>query len=292
MFPVIAARWLAPAVRWIVVHAPRIAVRHQAGHFVIVRSQQGSERIPLTIADSDRQAGTIALAVQVVGSSTQQLCQIEVGQSILDVLGPLGRPTEIEKLGHVVLVGGGVGTAVIHPQAKAMVAAGNKASAIMGGRSREYVILEEELRQICGNVYPCTDDGSYGFHGLVTKRLEQLMAAEPVHGVVMAGPVPMMRAVAEVTRPHGIHTVASLNPIMVDGTGMCGGCRVMVGGKMLFACVDGPEFDAHQVDFGELINRLSAYREQEKSARERAASGEPHKCNLDRQAEQLAAKQA
>jgi len=292
MFPVIAARWLAPAVRWIVVHAPRIAVRHQAGHFVIVRSQQGSERIPLTIADSDRQAGTISLAVQVVGSSTQQLCQIEVGQSILDVVGPLGQPTEIEKLGHVVLVGGGVGTAVIHPQAKAMVAAGNKVSAIMGGRSREYVILEEELRQICGNVYPCTDDGSYGFHGLVTKRLEQLMAAESVHGVVMAGPVPMMRAVAEVTRPHGIHTVASLNPIMVDGTGMCGGCRVMVGGKMLFACVDGPEFDAHQVDFGELINRLSAYREQEKLAREQTATSEPHKCNLDRQAEQLAAKQS
>jgi ferredoxin--NADP+ reductase len=272
-----------------VVHAPRVAARHQAGHFVIVRVRDGGERIPLTIADSDREAGTITLVVQVVGSTTQQLCRIEPGGSILDVVGPLGQPTAIEKHGHVVLVGGGVGTAVIHPQAKAMSRVGNKVSAIIGGRSRDYVILENELHSICGNVYPCTDDGSYGFCGLVTQRLEQLIAAEPVHAVVMAGPVPMMRAVAEVTRPHGIHTVASLNPIMVDGTGMCGGCRVMVGGRMMFACVDGPEFDAHQVDFGELTNRLSAYREQEQLARQRTAQDEAaHDCHLDRQARAIA----
>lgn len=291
MFRIEQARWAAPSVRWIVVQAPRIAARHQAGHFVILRVCEGGERIPLTIADSDPQAGTITLVVQVVGATTYRLCKLEAGEEIVDVVGPLGRPTEIHNFGHVVLVGGGVGTAVIHPQARALNVAGNRLSAVIGGRSRPNVILEEQLREWCGAVYPCTDDGSYGFHGFVTQKLQQLVlsTSDPVHAVLTAGPVPMMQAVAEVTRPLGIHTIASLNPIMVDGTGMCGGCRVLVGGKMRFACVDGPEFDAHQVDFAELSGRLAAYRAQEATAYERARSREKgHICRLEQAGRSLA----
>ena len=181
------------------------------------------ERIPLTIADSDPKAGTITLVIQQVGATTEILCGLDAGQDLLDVSGPLGKPTEIEKFGHVVLVGGGVGTAVIHPQAGALKAMGNKISAIIGGRSKPYVIMEPELRRICDEVYPCTDDGSYGYHGFVTGKLAELINndADPVHAVITAGPVPMMKAVADVTRDRAIHTIASLNPIMVDGTGMC-----------------------------------------------------------------------
>jgi len=283
MFAIREARWLAPGVRWLVVEAPRVAARHKAGHFVIVRVTPEGERIPLTIADSDAPAGTITLVVQKVGATTQRLCDLGEGDAVLDVAGPLGRPTEIARVGHVVLVGGGVGTAVIHPQAIALKAMGNKVSAVIGGRSRPYVIMEQELGRICDAVYPCTDDGSYGYHGFVTGKLQELIddQADPVHEVLTAGPVPMMKAVAELTRSKGVHTIASLNPIMVDGTGMCGGCRVMVAGKMQFACVDGPEFDAHQVDFDELRERLTAYREQEKAAwdRLRAQSGD-HACKI------------
>ncbi|MDM8005346.1 MAG: sulfide/dihydroorotate dehydrogenase-like FAD/NAD-binding protein [Phycisphaerae bacterium] len=280
MFVIQEARWLAPAVRWLVLEAPRVATRHKPGHFVIVRVAEGGERIPLTIADSDAAAGTITLVVQAIGVSTQRLAAMEKGQAILDVAGPLGKPTEIERFGHVVLVGGGVGTAVIYPQAGALKAMGNKVSAVIGGRSQSYVIMEQELKAVCDAVYPCTDDGSHGYHGFVTGRLGELIgdASDPVNAVITAGPVPMMRAVAEVTRPKGIHTIASLNPIMVDGTGMCGGCRVMVGGKMMFACVDGPEFDAHQVNFAELADRLTAYRDYERNARERAQTN--HECRL------------
>jgi ferredoxin--NADP+ reductase len=280
MFVIQEARWLAPAVRWLVIQAPRVAARHRPGHFVIVRVTEGGERIPLTIADSDAAAGTITLVVQAIGVSTQRFAALEKGQAILDVAGPLGKPTEIERFGHVVLVGGGVGTAVIYPQAGALKAMGNKVSAVIGGRSKPYVIMEQELKAICDAVYPCTDDGSYGYQGFVTGRLGELIAdaSDPVNAVITAGPVPMMRAVAEVTRPNGIHTIASLNPIMVDGTGMCGGCRVMVGGKMMFACVDGPEFDAHQVNFAELADRLTAYGDHERTARERAQT--THECKL------------
>ena len=278
MFVIQEARWLAPAVRWLVLEAPRVATRHQPGHFVIVRVAEGGERIPLTIADSDAAAGTITLVVQAIGVSTQRLAAMEKGQAILDVAGPLGKPTEIERFGHVVLVGGGVGTAVIYPQAGALKAMGNKVSAVIGGRSQSYVIMEQELKAVCDAVYPCTDDGSHGYHGFVTGRLSELIddPSDPVNAVITAGPVPMMRAVAEVTRPKGIHTIASLNPIMVDGTGMCGGCRVSVGGKQLFACVDGPEFDAHHVDFAELTARLGSYRQQERAALERR----DHECKL------------
>lgn len=280
MFVIQEAKWLAPAVRRLVVEAPRVAAHHKPGHFVIVRVAEGGERIPLTIADSDEAAGTIALVVQAVGTSTQRLAALEKGQAILDVAGPLGKPTEIKGFGHVVLVGGGVGTAVIYPQAGALKAMGNRVSAVIGGRSRPYVIMEQELKAVCDAVYPCTDDGSYGYHGLVTGRLGELIddASDPVNAVITAGPVPMMRAVAEVTRPKAIHTIASLNPIMVDGTGMCGGCRVMIGGRMMFACVDGPEFDAHQVNFAELADRLTAYRDYERKAQARTPTN--HECKL------------
>ncbi|NLX14370.1 MAG: sulfide/dihydroorotate dehydrogenase-like FAD/NAD-binding protein [Phycisphaerales bacterium] len=282
MFLILDAQWLAPGIRRLIVQAPHVLRHHQPGHFVIVRVAPESERIPLTVADTDHDKQTITLIVQVVGATTEQLCNLETGQSVLDVAGPLGKPTEIKKFGHVVLVGGGVGTAVILPQAKALKNLGNRVSAVIGGRSKDYVILEQDLSQHCDAVYPCTDDGSYGYHGFVTGQLNELIAdkAQPVDAVIAAGPVPMMKAVAEVTRPHGIHTIVSLNPIMVDGTGMCGGCRVMVGDKMLFACVDGPEFDAHQVDFDELRDRLTAYRTQEKRAWDHKPSGHVCKCKV------------
>ncbi len=284
MFRILKTEWLAPQVRRIEVEAPRVASHHKPGHFVIVRVCEGGERIPLTIASSDAQTGMITLVVQVVGATTERLCSLQTGEYIANVVGPLGKPTEIEKFGLTVLVGGGVGTAVIYPQAEAMKKAGNSVSAIIGGRSIEYVIFEKELSEHCDVVYPCTDDGSYGYHGFVTGKLQELMEATNtrIGAVLTAGPVPMMRAVAEVTRPHGILTIASLNPIMVDGTGMCGGCRVTIDGKMKFACVDGPEFDAHVVDFDELSDRLTTYRDQEKIAwdqlREQSecrASGQP-----------------
>jgi ferredoxin--NADP+ reductase len=283
MFPIFEAQWLAPKVRKLVVHAPRVASHHKPGHFVIVRCEDNGERIPLTIADSDAKAGTITLVVQIVGATTERLCSLCTGETLLDVAGPLGKPTEIETFGHVVLVGGGVGTAVIYPQAGALKAMGNRLTAVIGGRSKPYVILEKELAAICDAVHPCTDDGSYGFHGFVTGKLESLIreAAPPIDMVLTAGPVPMMRAVAEVTRERGIRTIASLNPIMVDGTGMCGGCRVTVGGKQRFACVDGPEFDAHQVDFRELTDRLTAYRDQERAVWERYRLDPQHVCRLE-----------
>lgn len=282
MFPIREARWLAPKVRSFVIEAPRIARRHQPGHFVIVRIREGGERIPLTIADSNRTEGTIRLVVQAIGATTERLCALQTGEHVLDVVGPLGKPTEVEHFGHVVLVGGGVGTAVIYPQAGALKGQGNKVSAVIGGRSKPYVIMEEELRAVCDAVYPCTDDGSYGYHGFVTGKLKELIedSASPVAAVLTAGPVPMMKNVAETTRPGRIKTIASLNPIMVDGTGMCGGCRVSVGGKQLFACVDGPEFDAHEVDFNILVDRLSAYRDQEKRAAALLTHDEEHLCRL------------
>jgi len=265
MYLITEAEWLAPKVRRITIEAPRVASHHLPGHFVIVRVREGGERIPLTIADSDRDTGTITLVVQVVGATTEILCRQRAQEHVANVVGPLGKPTEVSDYGHAVLVGGGVGTAVIYPQAIALKESGCKVSAVVGGRSKDYVILETELSKHCDVVYPCTDDGSYGYHGFVTEKLKQLLefTSDPIGAVLTAGPVPMMRAVSEVTRPFGIKTIASLNPIMVDGTGMCGGCRVTVGGTMKFACVDGPEFDAHAVDFEELADRLTTYHTQE-----------------------------
>jgi ferredoxin/flavodoxin---NADP+ reductase len=270
---VVEAQWLAPEVRRLVVEAADVARAAGPGQFVIVRATDKSERIPLTIAHSDKATGLVSLIIQAVGVSTRELCALEPGQCLSAVAGPLGKVTETGFVGHAVLVGGGVGTAVVYPQAEALKAQGNRVTAIIGGRSQPYVILEKELGQYCDAVLPCTDDGSHGFHGFVTARLTQLIAdaSPPVKLVLCAGPVPMMRAVAEVTRPLGIQTIASLNPVMVDGTGMCGGCRVQVGGEMLFACVDGPEFDAHQVDFKELSERQKTYQQQERAAAQRHA---------------------
>ena len=279
MFTILDKKQLAPRVYWLSVKAPRIARKHRPGQFVILRVHDRGERVPITIAMSDKQAGTIALIVQAAGATSAQLCALQVGQALRDVAGPLGRPTEIGRYGHVAVIGGGVGTAVIYPQVCGLKAAGNEVTVIIGGRTRDLVILEDLLAQEADRVYPCTDDGSYGYHGLVTGKLEELIqqAEPPIRAVYAAGPVPMMKAVAEATRPRGIKTIVSLNPIMVDGTGMCGGCRVTVGGKSRFACVDGPEFDAHQVDFDELRDRLATYMPFEKEALERAK----HRCKLD-----------
>lgn len=264
-YQVLESSWLAPNVRKMIVKAPHVTRNCGPGQFVIVRPTPDGERLPLTIGSADKLAGTITLFIQAIGKSTTDLCAIEAGGSICDVAGPMGHKTDIHNVGHAVIVGGGVGTAVIYPQARALQEKGNYVSAIMGGRSKAFVILEKELAEICDAVYPCTDDGSYGFKGFVTQRLQKLIdeTDRKVGEVITAGPVPMMRAIAEVTRPLGILTMASLNPIMVDGTGMCGGCRVQVGNTMKYACVDGPEFDAHQVDFKELADRLTAYREHE-----------------------------
>jgi ferredoxin--NADP+ reductase len=268
---ILQADQLAPEVRRFVIEAPHVVRHCGPGQFVIIRVTPDGERIPLTIAHADRSDGAVTLIVQAVGATTRRMCALGAGDTIADLAGPMGQATHINYAGHAVIVGGGVGTAVIYPQAAALKAKGNRVSAIIGGRSKPYVILEPELAGICDAVYPCTDDGSHGFHGFVTQRLQQLIGEAPVGLVLCAGPVPMMRAVAEVTRPHAIHTIASLNPIMVDGTGMCGGCRVQVGGEMKFACVDGPEFDAHAVDFAELADRLTAYRAHEGHANNRQA---------------------
>jgi ferredoxin--NADP+ reductase len=276
---VLESEWLAPQVRRLVVEAPHVVRRCGPGQFVIVRVVPDGERIPLTVAHADRDRKTVTLIVQAVGATTMRLCNIEAGGELSDVVGPLGTATHTDFVGHAVIVGGGVGTAVIYPQAQALKQKGNRVSAIIGGRSKPYVILEKELSALCDAVLPCTDDGSHGFHGFVTARLQRLIdessRSDPVKLVLCAGPVPMMRAIAELTRPLQIKTIASLNPVMVDGTGMCGGCRVIVGGQPMFACVDGPEFDAHQVDFKALADRLTAYREQERTAVER------HQCRSE-----------
>lgn len=270
MFPILEAQALAPTITRYVVEAPLIARKRQAGHFVIVRVVEGGERIPLTIVDSDAGAGTITLIVQAVGKTTRLLSTKRTGDFILDVVGPLGNPTPIARHGAVVCVGGGVGTAELLPIARALHAAGNRIHAIVGARSSDLVILEEELRAFSESLVVTTDDGSYGRAGLVTLPLQELLDSRVGLGAVYAiGPLPMMKAVAAVTRPHGLQTYVSLNAIMVDGTGMCGGCRVTVDGQMQFACVDGPEFDAHQVDFDELMRRNRTYADLERLADER-----------------------
>jgi ferredoxin--NADP+ reductase len=267
MFPIHHARLLAPDIRLFEIEAPRIARKHQAGQFVIVRIHEHGERIPLTIADSNADAGTITIVVQGVGLTTKLLNTLKAGDALLDVVGPLGQPSDVLLCGTVVVIGGGVGTAIAWPTAVALRQAGNTVIGISGGRSKDLVILEGELRAACNELFVMTDDGSYGEKGLVTHKLQQLIdAGRPIDRVLAIGPIPMMQAVAELTRPRAIPTVVSLNPIMVDGTGMCGGCRVTVGGQSRFACVDGPEFNAHHVDFTNLIQRNRLYRQQEQAA--------------------------
>jgi len=264
--PLIAARTqLSPNVTRLDVIAPRIAEIRQPGQFVIVRRAAGAERIPLTIADADRPTGIIVLVIQAVGKSTRELVALQPGEAIQDISGPLGRPTELIAAGRALCIGGGVGTAVVHPIAQGLQRRGVRVVSVIGGRSREWVIFEEELRRL-GEVLVCTDDGSYGRKGFVTDVAREVLAAGGVDVVYAVGPVPMMRAVANLTRPLNVPTIVSLNPVMVDGTGMCGGCRVSVGGATKFACVDGPEFDGHQVDFDLLSDRLGTYRTYEQQA--------------------------
>jgi len=266
-FEVLSKKELAPEIKRVVVSAPLVAKKAQVGQFVILRVDERGERFPLTFVDWNPHEGTITLIFQEVGVSTKKLGKLQVGDYIEDIVGPLGNPTEIEKYGDVVVVGGGVGTALIYPWVKALKEAGNHVISILGARTTGLLLLEEELRKVSDELYISTDDGSKGVKGFTSDVLKSLLEQGRRFDLVMAaGPVPMMRAVAEVTRPYKIKTVVSLNPIMVDGTGMCGGCRVTVGGETKFACVDGPEFDAHQVDFRELMNRLRTYREEEAKA--------------------------
>ena len=266
MYPIAEARWLAPEIKLFRIAAPRIARKRRPGQFVIVRVHERGERIPLTIAGSSPGEGTVTLVVQGIGKTTRLINRLEAGDALLDVVGPLGQPSEVERFGTVAVVGGGVGAAIAWPTAVALRAAGNRVLTVLGARSRELVILEEELRRVSDLLLVATDDGSHGEKGLVTGPLARLMAAEAIDRVLAIGPVPMMRAVAELTRPLGITTLVSLNSIMVDGTGMCGGCRVLVGGESRFACVDGPEFDAHEVDFAVLQQRNAMYRPAEAAA--------------------------
>jgi len=268
MHPIIARDQLSPNVTRLVLEAPRIAEIRRPGQFVIVRLGVGAERIPLTIADADPVAGTISLIIQGIGASTNDLVALQPGDAIQDVAGPLGRATDLIESGHAVCVGGGVGTAVVYPIAQELHRRGVTVTSVIGGRSREWVIMEDELRT-AGDVIVCTDDGSYGRHGFVTEALKDLCEAGGIDEIFAVGPVPMMRAVAELTRPYGIRTTVSLNAIMLDGTGMCGGCRVSIDGQTQYACVDGPEFDGHVVDFKSLSDRLTTYRAFEQQALER-----------------------
>ena len=260
----------------LVLHAPEIAAKGRPGHFVMLRMSPEGERIPLTIADTDPARGEITIVYLVLGKSTALLETLEAGDSLLDVCGPLGRPTNIQKVGTVICVGGGTGIAAMHHIAKGHAAAGNHVVAIIGAREKSLLLFEKELKGFVDELLVCTDDGSYGHKGLVTDPLRERLEAGGVGEVVAVGPVPMMAAVANVTRPFAVPTTVSLNPIMVDGIGMCGACRVSVGGKTKFACVDGPEFDGHEVDFDELRRRLAAFRGQEAESFDRYRKEQPH----------------
>jgi ferredoxin--NADP+ reductase len=261
---------IADGICCLIIDAPKIAKKRKAGNFVIVRANEYAERIPLTIVDSDLERGTITLIVQSVGKSTRLLNSLCAGDELADVIGPLGHPTPIGSFGTVVCVGGGVGTAEVLPIARASRAADNQVISIIGARTHSLLILEDEMRETSDELHIVTDDGSYEREGLVVDPLSDLIVQGIDIDVIYAiGPMPMMRAVAELTEPYNIKTLVSLNPVMIDGTGMCGGCRVVVDGKTRFACVDGPEFDAHQVDFDTLIRRNRAYAQEERISLER-----------------------
>jgi ferredoxin--NADP+ reductase len=273
MHSIYSAEWLAPEIKRFIVSAPKIARRQKPGQFVIVRLKPGGERIPLTIVDSDPAKGTITLIVQGIGKTTMELNRLTGKDTILDIVGPLGNPSDIHYFGTAVCIGGGVGNAIAYPCAVALKNAGNHTISIIGARTKDLVILEENFRRVVDEVYVTTDDGSYGGGGLVTDALRKLISQRTIHFVIAIGPVPMMKAVAECTRSYGIKTVVSLNPIMIDGTGMCGGCRAKVGNHTVFVCVDGPEFDAHEVDFDLLSKRNRAYVQQEKLTLQKCAAG-------------------
>ena len=278
MSEVVSNTELARGIFELAIKAPDIARHHGPGQFCIIRAAQHCERVPLSIAGKDIQAGTITVVVQVMGHSTQEIVDVQAGELLLNVVGPLGNPTILDKPTGAAFVGGGVGAAAGHLLVEELRQTGAQILSVIGFRSHDLVIYEDKFRQLSDELIVTTDDGSYGYHGRVTEPLKQRLAAgEPLDLVITVGPVVMMAAVAEVTRPYDIKTIASLNPIMVDGTGMCGACRVTVGGETKFACVDGPEFDAHQVDFRELSERLKMY----EAGEQRALRAGPHRCQVE-----------
>ncbi|WP_291227457.1 sulfide/dihydroorotate dehydrogenase-like FAD/NAD-binding protein [Gemmiger sp.] len=277
MFTIIKRRELNPTVTELWIKAPLIAKKAKAGQFIIVRAKEDSERIPLTIAGFDREAGTVSIIFQVVGAGTMQLNALKEGEAVHDFVGPLGKATEIEGLKNVCVVGGGVGCAIALPIAQALHAQGTKVTGIVGFRNKDLVILEDEFRACCDEFIIMTDDGSYGDKGVVTAPLEQkIVDGANFDEVITIGPLIMMKFVVKTTKPHNVKTVVSMNPIMVDGTGMCGGCRLTVGGQTKFACVDGPDFDGFEVDFDEAMHRGTMYKPFEAHAREA-------ECNLLKQ---------
>jgi ferredoxin--NADP+ reductase len=275
LFKIVEKKMIAKDVFLKRVKAPYIAKKRKAGQFLILRIDDNGERIPLTIVDSNPLEETVTIIYQVVGKTTRELSTLEIGYELIDVVGPLGRPTHIEKLGTVACIGGGIGNAPLLPIAKALKKEGNKMISVIGARTKDLLILEEEVTEISDEIIVTTDDGSYAKKGFVTDALKEVIdRGEKLDLVLAIGPIPMMRAVSEVTKPFGIKTYVSLNPIMVDGTGMCGACRVTIDGKTRFVCVDGPEFDGHEVDFLELAKRNRAFIEQERIAEEAYAEKE------------------
>ena len=272
MAKILEKRRLTPITQLYKIDAPLIAKAAKPGQFVILRVRKGGERIPITIADYDREAGVLTIVVQEVGTTTRYMGQLGVGDEILDLVGPLGMPLEIPAEGHIVGIGGGFGSAALLCLMRELRARGDTTTIINGAREKDLLILNEELTEVCDNLELCTDDGSAGFHGLVTDRLQQLIDGDGPgrpDSVVAIGPMPMMRAVTETTRGQDIPTLVSLDPLMIDGTGMCGGCRVTVNDEVKFACVDGPFFDAHQVDFEEAVRRNKMYVKQEQESKDR-----------------------
>lgn len=274
MYKIVKKRMLNPTVVLMDIAAPAIAKKAEPGQFIILRVDEEGERIPLTIADFNRESGTVTIIFQVVGKSTTALGQLEEGQFICDFVGPLGEASHVDGLKKVAVIGGGVGSAIAYPVAKKLHHSGAKVDVIVGFRNKDLLILEEEFKAASDRLFIMTDDGSYGEKGLVTSALEKLIKEGNEYDEVIAiGPLVMMKFVAQLTKQYGIKTVVSMNPIMIDGTGMCGGCRLTVGGKVKFACVDGPDFDGHEVDFDEAISRSSMYKDFEKRSLE-------HHCNL------------
>ncbi len=270
MYKIIAKRTLAPNVNEYTIDAPQVAKNAHPGQFIILRVDEDGERVPFTICDIDKSAGTVTILVQTVGSTTYLLSLKNAGDSITDFVGPLGNPTDLSAYENVVLIAGGIGNAVIYPQAKYLASIGKKATVIVGARTKDLLMYTDELSSYAGRLFVMTDDGSYGEKGFGTQKLKELLDSEKIDAVMAVGPMMMMRAVCNVTKEYGVHTIVSMNSVMVDGTGMCGCCRVTVGGETKYACVDGPEFDGHLVDFDEALARGAFYKEQEQA----------HYCNL------------
>jgi ferredoxin--NADP+ reductase len=281
VYRIVEKKVLAPTITKYLIEAPYVARKRKAGNFVIIRVDETGERIPLTLVDSNTDTGTITLIVQALGKTTKALALKNEGDSIMDVMGPLGNPTPIESGKTIACIGGGVGTAELYPITKALKDAGNTIYTIVGARSKDLVILESEMEQVSNKLYITTDDGSYKRKGFVTDQLKELLEANlGINMVYAIGPLPMMRAVSNLTKPYNVRTLVSLNAVMVDGTGMCGGCRVTVNGKMKFACVDGPEFEGHEVDFDEMLLRNRSYTDMEKISIDRFIE-EPHVCRRE-----------